>query len=427
MIVITNLEPILAANAGTRVNGCRGADRTATARAEALRAFFRMLVKRAGLKIEKPENIGTRHIEAAVKIWRDDELSAKTIQNYLSTLRIFCGWIGKPGLVKDIYYYLPDVPKAELRTKTVAEKSKSLAANGIEVIEKIELALSIDWRFGCMLMMQVAFGLRRIEAVRMKPWKVDFGNKISVTETKGGRPRDIYIESPVQREALDFVKSKVKGKNETLGWRERVDGKPFANSNVAEASLKYSENRYDYLIQKLGLTRQMANCTGHGLRAQFAENAALLKGFIPMTLGGTSGKMPRDELDVARLQVSELLGHSRLSVTGAYYGSFGRDTGSDAPGHAKEVIEVGLAAIPEEQLTRVSLDRSVTCATLSVELSTIDVYTDPRKIQYLWENHSRRNAVEWLATGVGSNLAALEAAAISVARSGRGSPDQVQA
>lgn len=195
MIVITNLESILAANAHIRVNGRVTSERTATQRAEALRSFFRLLVERAGFKIEKPENIGDRHVKAAVKIWTEDELSPKTIQGYLSTLRIFCGWIGKAGLVKDIYHYLPDVPKEKLRTKTVAEKSKSLAANGVEVMEKIELALSLDWRFGCMLMMQVAFGLRRIEAIRVIPWKVDLGEKVAAQYTKGGRPRDIYVDT----------------------------------------------------------------------------------------------------------------------------------------------------------------------------------------------------------------------------------------
>lgn len=193
------------------------------------------------------------------------------------------------------------------------------------------------------------------------------------------------------------------------------------------ASLKYSEGRYETLIRKVGLTKEIAKCTGHGLRAQFAENAALLKGFVPMTLGGTGGQMPRDELDVARLQVSELLGHSRLSVTGAYYGSFGRDTGLDAPDRAKSTIESGLAAIPENMLADVSVERTPTCAVLATELWGIKVYADPRKIQYLWEKHSRRHSVAWLALTTDSNLAAIEAAAIFVLRSNGGAGDQAAA
>lgn len=413
MEVIIRLNTILAKNAHTRVNGKVASRRTATAAGESLRAMFRLLYE-LGYKLTDPQNIGERHIVAICKALHERKRKPKTIQGYLSQLRIFCGWIGKKGLVKDVYYYLPDVPKSELRVRTVTDKSKSWAETGIDVVEMAKQAEALDWRFGCMILVQVAFGLRRIEAIQMEPWKVDKGEKFAVYETKGGRPRDIYIDTPVQRAILDLVKSKVT-KGDRLGWRQRKDGKPF-EGKTHEASLEYSESRYEYLMKKLGITREMANCTGHGLRAQFAENAALLKGVIPPTLGGTAGQMLREDLNLARLQVSESLGHSRISVTGAYYGSFGRGVTLDSPERIKKSLEAGLAAIASDQLCSIQLDRSIDCGRLSAELAAIDIYTDLRKVYILWAHYSRRHAVDWIDPAAGSNLAALEAAALSIAR-----------
>lgn len=90
-------------------------------------------------------------------------------------------------MVKDAAFYLPDVPREDLRVKTNAESSKSWAANGIDIAEKVRDADGLDWRFGLMLRLAVAFGLRRMDVVQCVPWKVDRGDKFAVKKTKGGR------------------------------------------------------------------------------------------------------------------------------------------------------------------------------------------------------------------------------------------------
>jgi len=401
------LNAILEKNAKTRVNGKVASERTHTAAKEALRTAFRLLC-RIGYRIQDPANLEEKHIKALCVEWHAASKAPKTIQGYLSQLRIFSGWIGKAGLVKDIYYYLPEVPRDELRVSAVAKKSKSWAETGIDVAERVEIAFQLDERYGLMLLAQVSFGLRRLEVLQMKPWKCDKGNRFSVYKTKGGRPRDVDIDNEVQRAVLDLIKSKV-GKNDYLGWKERTDG--------SAATLEYSERRYCYFMEKLGITKALAEVTGHGLRAQFAENAALLRHLIPPTLGGTGGQMPREDLDLSRVQVSELLGHSRKSVTTAYYGTFGRDNGLDAPDRAKLAIEAGLQSIATDQLAAIPRERQGDCAYLGAELMAIGVYDDPRKVQALWNHHSRRHAVDWLSPAAGSNLASLEAAALSFTRS----------
>jgi len=406
MEIIALLNIILAAHAHTRVNGKVASERTAQAAGETLRAIFRLLVK-LGYRLEDPRNINEKHIKVLCAEWYRLKRSPKTIQGNLSQLRTFCSWIGKKGLVKDVYYYLPHVPKGDLRVRTVAEKSKSWAEVGIDVAAKAAEATSLDWRFGLMIMAQVAFGLRRMEVLQMQPWKNDKGNKFAAYATKGGRPRDIDIDTAVQRSVLDLIKSKI-GKKDYLGWQTKADG--------SAGSLKYSKRRYNYLMEKLGINKVMAEVTGHGLRAQFAENAALLRDLIPPTLGGTSGQMTREDLDLTRLQVSEQLGHSRISITGAYYGSFGRETKLESPARVKEVIESCFAVIGSDRIHPIASDRLTECIYLNAELTAIHVYDDPRKAQVLWENHSRRHGVEWLSPTSGSNLAALEAAAICFLR-----------
>jgi integrase len=406
MELIALLNIILATHAHTRVNGKVASERTVQAAGEALRAIFRLLVK-LGYRLEDPRNLGEKHIKALCVEWYRLNRSPKTIQGYLSQLRIFCGWIGKNGLVKDIYHYLPEAPKSELRVKTVAEHSKSWAEMGVDVEAKAAAATALDWRFGLMIMAQIAFGLRRMEVLQMQPWKNDKGDKFAAYKTKGGRPRDINIDTPAQRAVMDLIKSRI-GKKDYLGWPTKQDG--------SAGSLQYSKRRYNYLMEQIGINKVMAQVTGHGLRAQYAENAALLKGLIPPTLGGTPGQMPRDDLDLMRLQVSEQLGHSRISITGAYYGTFGREAALDGPGRAKDAIEPCLATIAADQLRPIAADRLTQCACLNAELMAIQVYDDPRKIQVLWEHHSRRYGVDWIAPAAGSNLAALEAAATSILR-----------
>lgn len=407
MDLITKLNAILNEHAHTRVNGKVASHRTTTAAGEALRTCFRQLVE-MGYRMQDPCNIEEKHIKALCDDWYKKKKAPKTIQGYLSQLRIYCGWIGKSGLVQDIYYYLPAVPREELRVTAIARKSKSWAEMGIDVAEKVEIAMNMDKHFGLMVLAQVSFGLRRLEVLQMKPWKCDKGNRFAVYRTKGGRPRDVDIDTEVQRAVLDLIKSQV-GKNDYMGWKYRADGAP--------ATLEYSERRYCYFMEKLGITKALAEVTGHGLRAQFSENAALLRNLIPPTLGGTGGQMARDDLDLKRVQVSEQLGHSRKSVTGAYYGSFGRDNGPDAPDRAKLAIEAGLQTIAADQLMAIPHERQSDCLHLGGELMAIGVFDDPRKVHVLWNHHSRRHAVEWLSPAAGSNLASLEAAALSFTRS----------
>lgn len=398
--LITQLNKILAQHAGTRVNGKVASDRTTSSYGEGLRTMFKKLLA-MGYKLEKPESLSEKHIEALCKEWYRLGRSPKTMQANLSHLRIFAGWIGKGNMVKDIHHYLPEVPREKLKVRTVATRSKSWSGNGIDVLAKIKEADAIDWRFGLMLRLQLSFGLRRMEAVRAVPWKNDHGDKFAAYATKGGRPRDIPIETPEQRQVLDMVKARLR-KTEPLGWPTRPDG--------SAADLAYSIRKYSRLLPQIGITRAEALVTGHGLRAQFAENAALIVSLIPVTLGGTGGQMEKDEMNLQRAKVSEKLGHSRVSITPAYYGSFPRDNTSDSPDRTKIVVEGSVAKIPTDRVKEIPDDHLDDCIRLTSELMGVRAFIDPRATHALWEFHSSRHNTGWLTLGI-QNIAALEAAA----------------
>ena len=398
--LISQLNAILQLKAGTRVNGKVASERTKTAIGDSLRASFRHLVN-LNFRLQNPENLGDKHVKALCEFWYQSGLTPKTIQSNLSYLRIFARWIGKGEMVKNVHHYLPDVPRAKLRVKTAAITSKSWAENGIDVREKIREADALDRRFGAMLRVAVAFGLRRHEVIECHPWKVDRGDRFAAYKTKGGRPRDIYIDTTEQRIVLDQVKSMVK-KSEHLGWTTKHDG--------SVADIKFSLGKWHRMLAKIGITKAMTKVTGHGLRAQFAENAALIASVIPPTLGGGPGQMLKEDLDLRREQASEQLGHSRKSITSAYYGSFGRDVGPDPVDRTKNAIAAAVQAIPKEELSPdIPSSRLKDCSVLTAELMAVKAYVDPRVAHFLWEFHSSRHGTDWLSLGP-QNIAALEAA-----------------
>lgn len=411
--LIKKLNLLLSENAHTRVNGRVASDRTTTCAGESLRAVFKALWA-LGYRLDEPKNLSEKHLFALCKHWYETDRAPKTIQGYLSQLRIFSRWIGKPDLVKSAKYYLPTVPPERLRVSTVAVKSKSWAEHGIDVKEKIALADEIDWRFGLMLRMQLAFGLRRMEAVQIKPWKSDLGNKLALFETKSGRYRDVEI-GPEQRQVLDLIKSRIK-RGEYLGWPTMKNGKA--------ASLEQSKKRYSNYLPRIGISKIDAAVTGHGLRAQFAENAALMLNMIPPTLGGTAAQMDRDERITKCEQVSEQMGHSRASVTTAYYGSFKANNKVTQVSRTNDTIAAAVALIPDSLLTKVKEEHVDDCMTLLREMTKLDVTITMPQVQALWQVHSRRLNSSW-AEPRGKNAAKLEEAAMRIQREfGSVSPQQ---
>ena len=387
------LEALISANVGKRVNGNVASGKTQKTRGEVLRTCFNNLWD-LKYKIANPANLETRHVKALCESWHEKGIANKTIQGRLSNLRIMGGWIGKPNLVKSVYDYLPDVPKAELRVKTAAEASKSWGEHGIDLQEKFMQADLHDKNFGIMLRLELAFGLRRDEVLQFKPHKSDFGNRIKIFEAKNGRMRDVDILTEGQRYVLDMAKAICKSKLQPIGWLETKKGKA--------ATLKQNERRYDGCMKFIGITKEDAGVTGHGLRSQFAENLALHSKLIPPTLGGTGGQMSKDDVDLKRAKVSEQLGHSRISVTSAYYGSFGRNVTLDEVNRCRDNIESCLKHCHTGVTVPVPEERKADCLAIIAELDNLGVELSLRQAHMVWSINSRnRHASDWVKPELG--------------------------
>lgn len=165
-----------------------------------------------------------------------------------------------------------------------------------------------------MMEMGLAFGLRRKEQLKLKPWHAIQAGYLHLdgSITKGGRFRAVLIETgeygDLQKGALAKAKHWCK-KNEALGW----PGLTF----------EQSVNRYKHLVRRLGFSKENLGVCMHGLRAEYVENMAMLRGLLPPSLGGSVNQMPKEQRVEITTAVSGLMGHGPGGHTiGAYFGTF---------------------------------------------------------------------------------------------------------
>jgi site-specific recombinase XerC len=391
VMLMTEAMAILAEHAGVRVNGRVASDRTQEVTKEVISSFINTLDE-LNLRPQQFKNIGDKHLRAVVRHWYfHRKLKPKTLQNYVSRLRIFFKWIGRPTLVLQTTAYLDDVDPKLLKVRTVADASKSWSANNIDVEDVIRRTGRINQPLQNMLRMQLAFGLRRKEVIRCYPWKADRGTVLRVFEgdAKGTKGRDIPIETAVQRAVLDDIKNKVR-KTKSLKWEYMDDGRV--------CTLKQAEKRYSNYMAALGITKEDLGVTGHGLRAQYAENTALILGFVPGTLGGKDNQIDPEDLAVMKTITSENLGHHRISVTGAYYGEVSKTKSPYDEREFGRLLKDGAAALdamgnlekPTGQLLKDCLYITHLVGDgASIDLAPVHAYA-------LWKIHSARFAQEWV-------------------------------
>ena len=236
-----------------------------------------------------------KHVCGLVEHWRGKELSPGTINNRLAFLRHVCDWTGRRGVMSKRNADYHD-------GKRVREATVSKAAYvQPKVLDRVQNRYA-----RASLKLQVAFGLRRKEALMIQPALADRGNRLVLqgTWTKGGRQREIPLTTPAQRQALDHAKA--------------VAGK----GSLIPPSLSYKDYR-DGLWQ--AACKSIGVNGTHGFRHAYAQDRyEVLAGFPCPVRGGpkrdamTAEQLQRDEW--ARSRVSSELGHGRLRVTNWYLG-----------------------------------------------------------------------------------------------------------
>lgn len=269
-----------------------GSHATQGARMERLRQTAREL-DGLGFRRLSARNIGEKHVQALVDKWSGDGLATSTIKNRVSDLRWVNEKVGRRPLpASNKHFGISD-------RRTVADVSKATT------LPADKLADISDPHVRASLRLQEQFGLRREEALKIRPHDADRGDQLHLKASwcKGGRERTVPIRTPEQRAALEHAKK-------TAGTGSLI---PKAKSYIEQ------RRTYDQQVRQSGLG------SGHGLRHAYAQRRFQeLTGFPCPVAGGPNYRQltpEQHDLDhAARLIVSEELGHAREQITTAYLG-----------------------------------------------------------------------------------------------------------
>ena len=202
----------------------------------------------------------------------------------------------------------------------------TLVAQGA-ISRAVEQVCAYDRYVGASLRLIHAFGLRRKESVMIRPhrcvvpfdatglspeeWRADHYLRIK-EGSKGGRLRFVALDSAAGLAALDYARAVADGEDAHLG-DPRHD-------------LKRNLRRFDYVMEKFGITSGERGITAHGLRHE-----ALIRRFgdetggeAPPVRGG--GPLPPGLDHAARQAVAEMgpqAGQSILCIFGRYEDAWG--------------------------------------------------------------------------------------------------------
>ena len=296
-----SLAAVLKAHNNAKADGSVASHATRDKRADVLYAGFKLL-REKGYKLDTVESFRGKHMEVLAKAWEERGLSPSTLQNNLSTFRIFAGWIGKAGMVERTDRYV--APGAAART-SINARDKSWTAQNVDVAAKLAEVAAKDARVGLQMALQAIFGLRAREAMQLRPHVADKGHYLALTVgTKGGRDRVVPIDTPEKRELIDRAKT--------------FAGSKLASTSDPNRTLAQVKNHYYHVLRSCGITRA-DGLTGHGLRHGYANDRyEQITGQPAPVRGGTM--LDPDTDQAARLEVAEELGHSRESITTHYLG-----------------------------------------------------------------------------------------------------------
>ncbi|WP_084612680.1 integrase domain-containing protein [Pseudogulbenkiania sp. MAI-1] len=281
-------------------------------RADILFQSFRQL-RELGYKLQSVRNLRQRHIEALFKHWENQGLSPSTLQTRHSVLGTFLVWVDKPGTIPPLCDLVSN-PESIKRVYR-AETDKSWSASSIDPEELLQRIEKEDKRVAIQLELLREFGLRVKEAAMFKPndsISIDGKSLMLKRGTKGGRIRFVPVETESQRAVLKKAKELAGNGDNHIGIRNKT--------------LKQNLRHFRHVLEKHGVTKAELGVTPHGLRHEYANNRfeELSGGYKTPVRGGVKDEIPADLEKRVRYKVSEELGHSRIYITTAYYGSHRR-------------------------------------------------------------------------------------------------------
>jgi hypothetical protein len=235
-----------------------------------------------------------KHVEALVGHWQRESLSVGTIKNRMSVLRWWAQKVNRQNVVarQNDHYGIPErcFVTGESKARTVNDRDLDRVAD-----RYVRMSLEL----------QLAFGLRREEAIKFRPSFADRGDHLVLKDswTKGGKARVVPVLSAEQREVLDRV--------------HRLVGR--GSLIPSERSYRQQLRIYERHTANAGLSKL------HGLRHDYAQaRYEALTGWKAPAAGGPPAKSLTDAeraIDrAARLTISRELGHEREQITSVYLG-----------------------------------------------------------------------------------------------------------
>lgn len=315
--------------------------------------IFTWLRKDLGFKdLANPHSLDERHFQALaghIKHKREiGDFGAAHAAGIATCCRHLARWINKPELVK---VFGDALGKVVCKRDLVADTDKSWEAAGVDFQSTVmDIAKKVRW-MAFVLLAQQAFGLRRMEALRLQPLR-DLhlipivkappaassdpdgkpvrakrpGRKKAATEpgpdeeiygvhiqisdgSKGGRPRFFELTSDWAIQSTKAIRGEI----------HRMNDGPFLPPS--NRSLKQNTRTYMQTLTDFGLTKKELGVTGHGLRAGFACDELQARGITPTVRGGDGQHADAEHQMLAYTAVTESMGHGRISVMGAYAGA----------------------------------------------------------------------------------------------------------
>lgn len=309
--------------------------RTQEERRNILFRIFKLL-RDASFKFA-PYKIGGRHIEFLMRYWTaapkvEEELKKRgsklralqsplmpsTIQSMLSTLRTYCEWINKPGMVRSAEHY---VDKSLVRRNSNTTRDRTWSGANVDPADIVAKVTQADPVVGLQLEVMLAYGLRRKEAVMFCPTRAcvpayalpddetstQYLSFLEVKRgTKGGRVRYVALRSETHKSVYERALKAAPHEGSHIGYPGKT--------------LKQALDRFSNVLRKYGVTKKQLGVTPHGLRHEFASDLYYeLTDALP-PVKGRHPHLAREVMEAAYREVAHQLGHGRPQISGAYLG-----------------------------------------------------------------------------------------------------------
>lgn len=228
--------------------------------------YFVKALRHLQYGVSKWKNVSKKHVGEVVEYWKEHKrLSAATIKEYLTGVRIAAKHYKNMAVAGST--------NAEFGIENqvyVTNKDKSLAEDHYSrVLENLKSGTLDQQRIAAQLELQRTLGMRLEESAKFDPNRdVRFNGQVDIADgTKGGKPRFISTVSPEARAAIEYARSRVSPKGNTMN---------------PEKSEKQWRNYVYNQLRKLGITRKESGASCHGNRHAYAQTRYTeMTGFPP--------------------------------------------------------------------------------------------------------------------------------------------------